>query len=894
MIFSFRKLIRLNKHVNKAANSGEVAIGIMILSGLILMLIAGTVTTQYLKTKVLLSATEVAKNFTFTTPHDQALIGEHTINFTVTDGTDAFTSDPVTVVVTASNQPPVVSAGNDLTIQMPLETTLSGTATDDGLPNSLEQITTQWSKTSGPGDVSFGNTAALETTVSFSSAGTYILKLTANDGKASAYDELTATVNPAPLTPDLSLQTDKSLLTINDTVIVNVNMTTATPFANWGQYLEFDNTKLELIDQQEGDFSTFITDTRGLNAINYSGQVRTGGFNLTNSNNGTGRLGIFTFKAIGEGQTTVTTTNKSSNNLFGNAISEINSYEISPNIITKEVPFTIMPENTTPVGENDSYEAWQAEELVVTAPGVLANDTDDDSDPLTATLATDVSEGGLLLNENGSFTYTSASNFRGLDSFTYQVTDGKSSSPEITVDITVNVRNTAPQVNAGNDQLIEFLSGTTLAGNVIDDGEPLGETLTLLWTKVSGPGVVTFGNSDLPVTIVNFSKAGLYTLRLLANDGELTAYDEMKVIVNTVPVSINDSFSALRGQLLSVRAPGVLINDTDADGDTLGAELASDTQLGNLILKNDGSFTYIYDPGEDACRFVSEQISTPISCDDPNCTDGPCKKSAPWQDSFTYVATDGKGQSDTTTVDITINVTNTAPVVNAGEDQIIAITEEATLNGTVMDDALPDPPSTTTTQWLMISGPGSVTINNADQKEATAQFTQPGKYTLRLSANDGEFLSADEVIIEVNSAPLVEAGENITILLNEDIELTGLISDDGIPTDPGIFIVQWSQISGPATAVIDNVLSANTLATFSVPGEYILRLTANDSHLTAFDEITIIAVAKYAEVVIPGQTRYNVRPGETIEIPFEVKTNIIDIGRLLITMTKNIYFSTIE
>ena len=68
---------------------------------------------------------------------------------------------------------------------------------DDGLPNPPANVTTTWSRTSGPGTVTFGNPAAVDTTASFSSDGTYVLRLTANDGQLSSFDELIVVVDPA-------------------------------------------------------------------------------------------------------------------------------------------------------------------------------------------------------------------------------------------------------------------------------------------------------------------------------------------------------------------------------------------------------------------------------------------------------------------------------------------------------------------------------------------------------------------------------------------------------------------------------------------------------------------------------------------------------------------------
>ena len=103
----------------------------------------------------------------------------------------------VTAAGGGSNQPPVVSAGADQTITLPASANLSGTATDDGLPNPPATLTTTWSMLVGPGAVKFGNPNALSTTASFSTAGTYTLRLTASDSALTAVDDVLITVNPS-------------------------------------------------------------------------------------------------------------------------------------------------------------------------------------------------------------------------------------------------------------------------------------------------------------------------------------------------------------------------------------------------------------------------------------------------------------------------------------------------------------------------------------------------------------------------------------------------------------------------------------------------------------------------------------------------------------------------
>jgi uncharacterized protein YjiK len=93
----------------------------------------------------------------------------------------------------AGNVAPVVGAGPDQTIA-PDTANLDGTVSDDGLPNPPGTVTSAWSKVSGPGTVTFGNANAVDTTAAFSEAGTYVLRLTADDSALSASDEVTVTV----------------------------------------------------------------------------------------------------------------------------------------------------------------------------------------------------------------------------------------------------------------------------------------------------------------------------------------------------------------------------------------------------------------------------------------------------------------------------------------------------------------------------------------------------------------------------------------------------------------------------------------------------------------------------------------------------------------------------
>ncbi|MEP7339705.1 MAG: RHS repeat-associated core domain-containing protein [Acidobacteriota bacterium] len=92
--------------------------------------------------------------------------------------------------------------------------------------------------------------------------------------------------------------------------------------------------------------------------------------------------------------------------------------------------------------------------------------------------------------------------------------------------------NLSPLVVAGADQTITSpVTTANLIGMATDDGLPNG-TLTVSWSKLSGPGTVTFSTPNLVATGAMFSGEGVYVLRLTANDGALTAGDDVQVTVN--------------------------------------------------------------------------------------------------------------------------------------------------------------------------------------------------------------------------------------------------------------------------------------------------------------------------------------------------------------------------
>src|SRR5207247_2071491 len=119
--------------------------------------------------------------------------------------------------------------------------------------------------------------------------------------------------------------------------------------------------------------------------------------------------------------------------------------------------------------------------------------------------------------------------------------------------------------------------------------------------------------------------------------------------------------------------------------------------------------------------------------------------------------------------------------------------------------------------------------------------SQPGSYVLRLTASDSAFTVFDETAITVepqNQPPVVNAGADLTITLPNTATLNGTVTDDGLP--PGSTLtIQWSKVSGPGTVTLSAPNAASTMASFSVAGSYVVKLTASDSEFIVSDEAAI-------------------------------------------------------
>ena len=760
--------------------------------------------------------------------------GTYTLRLTATDS-ELTASDDVVVEVDPENQPPTVNAGADQTITLPAQASLNGSVTDDGWPRN-SSVSVSWTQVSGPGTASFGTPGAATTSVSFSEAGTYVLRLTASDSQLTANDEITVTVIPENHAPTVNAGGDQTITLPN---VASLNGSASDDGLPAGSTLTTTWSKLS-----------------GPGTVTFA-----------NPN------------------VTVTTA----------AFSEAGTYQLRLTAsdlqltVSAEITVTVIPQNFPPTANAG---ADQTIELPNTAS--LNGSASDDGLPAGSTLTTSwskVSGPGAVAFANSNATITTAA-FSEVGIYILRLTATDSDlSDSDEVQVTVLPQNYPPIVNAGADQTVTMPEAVTLNGTVSDDGLPAGGSLNSSWSKVSGPGEVVFSSPSTTTTSATFCAAGTYVLRLTATDSQLSGSDELTVTVRKLQTQ---TFQSGNGEIGQQDAYNVASRD---GGLTYHPAYVIETYQSWLIVPGT-NFYWENIPGTKWINWQNNYWAaqpgnwfTSLSVTKYRLTFTlPADYSNPAlfgriaaderatvrlngtqigqfytaHSPFGFLSTDdatlfhaGENLVEFDVEDIccgthgfdyriTISATtaaplgNQAPAVKTGPSQTISLPNSASLNGTVADDGLPCN-TPLTVLWSKVSGPGSVTFANPNARETTASFITPGSYILRLSANDGELASSDDIGVIVdppNQAPVVNAGADQVVRHPDGVSLNGSVTDDGVPTGSTVSAT-WSKQSGPGEVIFANSHAAATTATFTVAGVYILRLAASDSDLTAFDELTV-------------------------------------------------------
>lgn len=431
------------------------------------------------------------------------------------------------------------------------------------------------------------------------------------------------------------------------------------------------------------------------------------------------------------------------------------------------VSITIVPVNDPPVAGDDT--ATVNEDNPVTID-VLDNDNDPDGDNLTVSLNEDPTYGTLVQNADGSFTYTPNENFYGTDSFSYKVCDPDGLCSSAKVIITVNPVNDPPVAEDDSYTASEDLPLSVAAPGILhDDYDPDGDVLKLTLLSKPANGTLAEGDNGSFIYIPNenFNGEDTFTYKVCDPSGLCSdpATVTIKVIpVNDPPVATDDRYSTNEDTPLIIKAPGVLGNDSDVDGDKLSITgyNTNTTNGGTVTMDPDGSFTYT--PKENFCG----------------------------TDKFTYSISDGNGGYDTATVVIEVACVNDAPkalddTYTTNEDTSIKVPAPGILG----NDSDPDGDKLTVS---VVSGPSQGTlVQNADGSftyTPNGNFNGVDSYTYKVCDPKGLCAQATVTIIvnPVNDPPVAvndayDIGQNTTLTVAVAGGMSVIANDSDVDGD---------------------------------------------------------------------------------------------------------------
>jgi VCBS repeat-containing protein len=380
------------------------------------------------------------------------------------------------------------------------------------------------------------------------------------------------------------------------------------------------------------------------------------------------------FQSLGQGQTAIDT--------FSYTVSDT-----AGATSTATVTMTITGVNDGPVTVNDT--AALQEDVSLTATGnALANDSDVDQGAVLSVANAGTlqgSYGSLLLNADGSYTYTLdnasfavqslAAGQVVTETFAYQATDGIALTPAM---LTVSIAGsndatvTLADVAAAQEDLTVIETGNVLANDTdVDQGTVLGVAnagvfagnygqLTL---AADGSYSYALDNASLAVQALAAAQVATETFAYAATDGLIATPSTLTVTItgtNDAPVVAADV--AIVQEDVSLTATGnVLANDSDVDqGAVLSVANAGVFvgSYGSLTLAADGSYSYALDNASLGVQSLAEgQVVA---------------------DTFAYEATDGTVATPST-LSVSITGANDAPVVAA---DTASVQEDLSLSAT--------------------------------------------------------------------------------------------------------------------------------------------------------------------------------------------------------------------
>ncbi|WP_299103569.1 Ig-like domain-containing protein, partial [uncultured Winogradskyella sp.] len=371
---------------------------------------------------------------------------------------------------------------------------------------------------------------------------------------------------------------------------------------------------------------------------------------------------------------------------------------------------------------------------------VLTNDEDFEGDNQTVTANSNPTNGTVVMNPNGTYTYTPNPGFIGEDTFTYTICDDGNPQACDTATVYIDVlpesgpSNEAPIANAD--------TSTTPVGTPIDvvvlanDFDPDGDPITITATTDPANGTVTL-NPDGTITYtpdLGFTGEDTFTYTI-CDDGTPALCDTATVTVTvqdaSMPNTTNANDDAYYVTPTSVLIGNVLFNDNDIEGNTQTVTSTTVTTTQGVTVNidpNTGEFTYTPNAGysgTDSFVYTICDNGTPMACDQATVyitIDGVAGLSIEKSASSSTVGCVGEGD----TITYTFTVTNSGSVlINSITiiDDLLGgdITSSLTLTGDNGDGIL-DPTET----WIFTAPDYTITQANVDAGNITNNVTANG------------------------------------------------------------------------------------------------------------------------------------------------------------------------
>jgi beta-galactosidase len=408
---------------------------------------------------------------------------------------------------TPLNQPPVITINSptgNITVLGKTNSSLllNATVTDDGLPQP-PSLTTLWTQVSGPGTVVFGTPGASNTTAQFSLSGVYVVRITASDGQLQTTHDVTVVVDPN-------------------------NAFSSGLMAYW----KFDET---------GGTTAFDSSSNGITAT-VNGATFTSGY-ISNALHFNGTSADATFASPDANQITLTAwvrADAQGNSVFPRIL-DTPGYRLffrfdasGSNVLDFATYSTVngdwfTGQKTVGIGSWYNVVASYDRTSFANLPALYVNGV-----KLPVTTHASPSGAQPAYTGTGYIGNVAALNRAWNGSIDeLRIYNRILSDTEVKALASMPPANLAPVVSAGSNQNIIWPAAASLNGSVTDDGKPNPPgAVTTTWSELSGPGTVTFGNSNSPATTASFSMTGSYVLQLVADDGQ--AKTSGNVTVNAV------------------------------------------------------------------------------------------------------------------------------------------------------------------------------------------------------------------------------------------------------------------------------------------------------------------------------------------------------------------------